>query len=195
MRIPKPAPLLVEYWPLFQEAARLGPVVDLACGRGHNGLFLAAKGIPVVLIDGSEESLAAARDLAHKAEIQVDIRLLDLEQAEINPLEEINPGGMLVFRYLHRPLIPAIRQSIQSGGVLIYETFTQDQPRFGKPRNPNFLLHPEELKRWFQDWKILHYFEGVKENPSRAIAQIVCRKVTHSMKKEIKRFPAARPVR
>lgn len=176
MRNLKPAPLLAEYWPLFEEAARLGPVVDLACGRGRNGLFLAAKGIPVVLIDGSEDSLAAARRFAHKAQIQVDIRLLNLEQTRANPLNGLSPGGMLVFRYLHRPLIPAIRQSIQTGGVLIYETFTRDQSGFGRPRNPDFLLQPEELKQWFQDWKILHYFEGVKENPRRAIAQIVCRK-------------------
>jgi len=176
MRNLKPAPLLAEYWPLFEAAARLGPVVDLACGRGHNGLFLAAKGIPVILIDGFEDSLSTARRFARQAEIQVDIRLLDLERAEVDPLKGIAAGGMLVFRYLHRPLIPAIRRSIRAGGLLMYETFTRDQPRFGKPRNPDFLLHPEELKRWFQDWKILHYFEGVKENPARSIAQIICRK-------------------
>ena len=184
LQIVKPAPLLAEYWPLFKEAARLGPVVDLACGRGHNGLFLAVKGIPVVLIDRSEDRLAAARQWAQKAKIQVDIRLLDLELARVNPLEGIAPGGILVFRYLYRPLIPAIRRSMCTGGLLIYETFTHDQTRLGKPHNPDFLLRPEELKRWFQDWKILHYFEGVKENPTRAIAQIVCRKVTHSMKRK-----------
>jgi len=26
------------------------------------------------------------------------------------------------------------------------------------------------------DWHILHHFEGIQENPKRAIAQIVCRK-------------------
>jgi tellurite methyltransferase len=176
MRIRKPAPLLAEYWPLFEEAARLGPAVDLACGRGDNGLFLAAKGIPVILIDGSEDRLATARHFANKSGIRVDIRLLNLEQARVNPLEGITAGGMLVFRYLHRPLIPAIRQSIQAGGVLMYETFTREQSRLGKPRNPDFLLQPGELKLWFQDWNILHYFEGVKEDPRRAIAQIVCRK-------------------
>ena len=176
LQIVKPAPLLAEYWPLFEEAAHLGPIVDLACGLGQNGLFLAAKGISVVLIDGSQGHLEAARRFAHKAEIQVDIRLMDLERVRVNPLEGIAPGGMLVFRYLHRPLIPAIQQSIRSGGVLMYETFTRDQSRFGRPHNPGYLLQPEELKRWFKGWKILHYFEGVKENPSRAIAQIVCRK-------------------
>ena len=161
----KPASLLSEYWPLFQKAAQLGPVVDLACGQGRNGLFLAANGIQVMMIDRSGERLAEARHLARQAGLEVEIRRLDLEKAGANPV---------VFRYLHRPLIPAIRRAIRTGGILIYETFTQDQRRFGKPRNPDYLLQPQELKGWFRDWKILHYFEGLKQNPPRALAQIVC---------------------
>jgi hypothetical protein len=51
-----------------------------------------------------------------------------------------------------------------------------DQAQFGKPRNPDFLLKPGELMNWFKDWHVLHHFEGIQENPKRAIAQIVCRK-------------------
>jgi tellurite methyltransferase len=172
----KPASLLTEYWPLFQQASRLGPVIDLACGQGRNGLFLAAKGIPVVLIDRSAARLAEARHLARQAGLAADIRQLDLEKAGTDPMEGLAGGGIMVFRYLHRPLIPAIRRSIRSGGILIYETFTRDQRRYGKPVNPDYLLQPQELNGWFQDWRILHYFEGLKEKPPRAVAQIVCRK-------------------
>jgi len=65
---------------------------------------------------------------------------------------------------------------LQKGGILIYETFTLDQPRFGKPHNPDYLLEPGELRRWFEDWKIIHHFEGIKNNPVRAVAQIVCQR-------------------
>lgn len=171
---PGPTELLAEYWTLLQKAAQFGPVIDLACGQGRNGVFLAAKGIPVILIDRSDTRLAEARHLAGLAGVAVDIRQLDLEKAGADPLEGFAAGGIMVFRYLHRPLIPAIRRSIRTGGVLIYETFTQDQRRFGKPRNPDYLLQPQELKGWFQDWQILHYFEGLKEHPPRAVAQIVC---------------------
>jgi SAM-dependent methyltransferase len=172
----KPAPLLAEFWPIFQRAALLGPVIDLACGRGHNGLFLAANGIPVVLIDRSGDRLAHARRSSRQAGVAADIRPLDLEKAGSDPLADLAAGGIMVFRYLHRPLIAAIRRSIRTGGILMYETFTQDQRRFGKPRNPDFLLQPQELEDWFRDWEILHYFEGIKEAPARAVAQIVCRK-------------------
>jgi tellurite methyltransferase len=170
----KPASLLADYWPLFQKAGRLGPVIDLACGQGRNGLFLAAKDIPVVLIDRSDVRLAEARHLARQSGVEVDIRRLDLEKAGADPLEGLGAGGVMVFRYLHRPLIPAIRRAIRAGGILMYETFTQDQRRFGKPRNPDHLLKPQELKGWFQDWQILYYFEGFKKKPPRAVAQIVC---------------------
>jgi tellurite methyltransferase len=170
-----PAPLLAQYWPLFQESAQLGPVIDLACGLGRNGLFLATRGIPVILIDRSADRLEDARQLARNAGVEADMRPMDLEQENADPLEGLAAGGILVFRYLHRPLIPAIQRSIRAGGILMYETFTRDQQRFGKPRNPDHLLKPLELRGWFQDWEVLHYFEGVKENPPRAVAQIVCR--------------------
>ena len=174
----KPATLLAQYWELFQEAAQLGPVVDLACGQGRNGLFLASNGVPVVLIDHCADRLAEARRLARQAGATVDIRQLDLETTDADPMVGLGAGGIMVFRYLHRPLIPAIRRSIRSGGILMYETFTVDQRRFGKPGNPDYLLQPQELKGWFDQWQIVHYFEGIKEKPQRAVAQIVCRKTT-----------------
>ena len=101
---------------------------------------------------------------------------MDLEEGEENPLPEETYTGIMVFRYLHRPLMPNIKKALQGGGILLYETFTVDQPRFGRPHNPDFLLKPGELLSWFGDWDIIHHFEGIKEKPKRAIAQLVCRK-------------------
>jgi tellurite methyltransferase len=170
----QPASLLGAYWPLFKKAARLGPILDLACGRGQNGLYLATHGIPVILIDRSPVRLGEAGHLARQADVAVDIRQLDLERAGANPLEGLTAGGIMVFRYLHRPLVAALRQTLQTGGVLMYETFTRDQRQFGRPSNPDHLLQPQELKGWFEDWQILHYFEGLQKDPLRAVAQIVC---------------------
>jgi hypothetical protein len=84
--------------------------------------------------------------------------------------------AILVFRYLHRPLLPCLKKGIRKGGILIYETFTIDQPRYGRPYNPDYLLKHGELAGEFKDWHILHYYEGIIESPQRAMAQIVCRK-------------------
>ncbi|MBW1800939.1 MAG: class I SAM-dependent methyltransferase [Deltaproteobacteria bacterium] len=173
---PRPASLLLEHLHLFKEKSLEGPVLDLACGNGHNGIFLAAGSIPVHLCDVSEEALTRARELAEKRGVKVQALQKDLEQESINPLPEETYGAILVFRYLHRPLFPSIRKALKPGGILIYETFTVDQPRFGKPRNPAFLLKPGELREQFKEWEIIHYFEGILTNPDRAVAQIVCQK-------------------
>jgi hypothetical protein len=108
--------------------------------------------------------------------VSVELVEADLENKAVNPLPADSFGGILVFRYLHRPLIPFIREALRRGGVLMYETFTIDQPRFGKPYNPDFLLKPGELRAWFDDWEVIACFEGIEEIPRRAIAQILCRK-------------------
>jgi tellurite methyltransferase len=153
-----------------------GPVLDLASGDGHNGLFLAAKGLPVILADRSDDALSKAKEMADGMQGKVTIWKVDLERAGENPFKEDEYSAILVFRYLHRPLIPCIRKALRTRGFLVYHTYRVDQAQFGKPRNPDFLLRPGELMNWFKDWHVLHHFEGIQENPKRAIAQIVCRK-------------------
>lgn len=172
----EPAALLREYSNLFTKEPLSRPVLDLACGGGRNGIYLATLGVPVVLCDISEEALFRARALALEQGVAPDFRVLDLEKSGTSPLEEDTCGGMIVFRYLHRPLIPAIKATIRSKGILIYETFTVDQIRYGKPTNPDYLLQSGELRQWFADWEILQYYEGLQPDPERAVAQLVCRK-------------------
>jgi tellurite methyltransferase len=171
-----PDELLIEYSYLFQDDLKDSPVLDLACGDGHNGIFLALKGFSVVLADRSEEALMQSRRNAQSAGVTVQFRQVDLEQKDLNPLEGLTFSAVLVFRYLHRPLIPCIKKSLKPGGILLYETFTTEQIRFGKPKNPDHLLKPGELLSWFREWKVFHTFEGIIGDPPKAIAQLVCRK-------------------
>lgn len=177
---PKPAQLLMDYGSMFDKRTLNGPILDLACGNGHNGIFLARRNLPVICCDISDEALARAKKLAAENRVRVKFWQVDLEVGEINPFLEASFGGILVFRYLHRPLIPCVKKSLKEGGILIYETFTSDQPKFGRPHNPNFLLKKGELFGWFKEWEIIHHFEGIKENPKRAVAQIVCRRPTRN---------------
>ena len=170
----KPASLLIAHSDLF--TPETGPILDLACGKGHNGLFLAKKGLPITLCDSSAETLNQAKNSAEQADLKVKTWRVDLEKEGTNPLDENAYGAILIFRYLHRPLIPCIKKALMEDGILIYKTFTIGQAKFGRPSNPDYLLKRGELKRWFQKWNILHYFEGILENPQRAVAQIVCRK-------------------
>ncbi len=174
----RPAQLLVDYLGLFENERLCGPILDLACGDGHNGIFLATKDLHVICCDISEQALSRVGELAAETRVKVELWQVDLEAEEMNPLPEDFYEGILVFRYLHRPLIPCIKKALKKEGILIYETFTIEQPKFGKPQNPKFLLKPGELLEWFEDWEIVYAFEGIKEGPKRAVAQVVCRKPT-----------------
>lgn len=181
MKIPACIPpeadsLLRDHISLFTDDLKDLPILDLACGDGHNGLFLASRGFSVILADRSEEALKQAGDTAAALGLTVTLKQIDLEKENSDPFENDVFSAVLVFRYLHRPLIPVIKRSIRKGGLLMYETFTTEQAQFGKPKNPDHLLKPGELRSWFQDWEVFHSFEGITENPKKAIAQLVCRK-------------------
>jgi SAM-dependent methyltransferase len=169
-------PLLRQYAYLFLQQVPSGPVLDLASGDCHNGISLAGRGREVICCDASHASLELARKSAKQAGVEIQTWHLDLEQSGFNPLPANYFAGIIVFRYLHRPLIPSIKKALKNEGILIYETYTIIQPKFGKPRNPDFLLKPGELRNWFGEWKVIHHFEGIEDNPKRAIAQIVCQK-------------------
>lgn len=170
-----PDPLLKNLALLLRDETLQGPVLDLACGKGQNGLFVAGLGVPVILADRNPEALEVAQKTAYGKGLEVTFWEVDLETGQ-NPLKEDHYRAILVFRYLHRPLIPCIKKGIRPGGILIYETFTNDQPLYGRPHNPDHLLKPDELFNWFKGWEVIHYFEGLLEDPPRSMAQLVCRK-------------------
>ena len=174
------SPLLRTYLEELREASAEAPVLDLACGSGRNALWLARQHVPVVCADIrqnalDEIALAAGSHLEWLTPWQVD-----LEAPESQPLAGKRFGGVLVFRYLHRPLMPAIAEAIMPGGLVIYETFTTAQPRFGRPTNPDYLLQPGELSQHFCGWETLHEYEGVIASDTtgnhQAVAQLVARK-------------------
>jgi tellurite methyltransferase len=152
------------------------PVLDLACGSGRNGLMLAELGIPVVFADKSSNALKTIERYLTENGLPGRAWEIDLEQSGVNPFPNDGYDAIIIFRYLHRPLFPALLDAIKPGGLVIYETFTIGNRQFGRPNNSDFLLQPGELTSVFQDWEVIYSFEGVLQNPDRAVARIVARK-------------------
>jgi len=162
-------------------------VLDLACGHGRNGLYLLENEIPVTFADINNEALKhiqnSATSLPENQQGLAQYWQVDFEQPissiqkAFHPLHKKKFAAMFVFRYLHRPLFELIKASIKPGGIIIYETFTEQQAQFGRPKNPDFLLKSGELGKIFSDWQILHSFEGITPSANnegkQAIAQIV----------------------
>jgi len=140
-----------------------GPVLDVASGPGRHARFFAARGLEVVAVDREPQNIPGASFVQ-----------ADLENGRPWPFAEQRFGAIVVTNYLHRPLFRAIEDSLDEGGVLIYETFMIGNERFGRPSNPDFLLRPGELREAFASLRVLAFEEGEVARPKPAMTQRLC---------------------
>ena len=158
--------LLVEH----RELLPMGRALDVAMGGGRNSIYLAEMGCEVEGIDISEDAIMKALQLAKESGVDVDAKVMDLEKNCSIKKEAYDL--IICFNYLYRPLIPCMKEGLRIGGTLVYETFTVDQVKFGRPKNPDYLLKSYELLEMFQGFRCLVYHEGVVEN-RKAVASFI----------------------
>ena len=156
-----PSPWVLRFLPLIRRGGR---VLDLAAGDGRHSRLLLDRGSTVCAVD---RDISALRPLAGP---RCKVRQVDLETGAAWPLGGWY-DGIVVTNYLHRALLPAISHALAPGGVLIYETFAQGNERFGRPRNPDFLLHPGELLEAFRTLTIVAFEQGEISIPRPAVIQ------------------------
>lgn len=174
-----PSPWLVAWREALCAAGRRGPVLDLACGRGRNALAAARWGVPVIGLDRDRGFLAALRAAARAEGLPVAAARVDLEAGNGIPVRPGSCAAILVFRFLFRPLAPAIEAALAPGGLLLYETFTLAQRKLGHgPRREAFLLEPGELPGLFPGLRIEASWEGIEESGARpeAVARLAARR-------------------
>ena len=168
---------LAEPDPFLSEALRhvrlAAPVavdaVDIACGDGRHAIALAGFGLRTVAVDYSAEALRRCAEHAEKAGLAIETLCLDLESPEVD-WGHTGFDVVVVFRFLHRPLVPALKRIVRSGGIIIYKTFTLKQLQFGTgPRNPNHLLDENELPELFADFQHLLYRETCNSEATAAL--------------------------
>ena len=174
----EPSPLFRENADRLAEAAKRGPVLDLACGRGRHALAAAELGCPTLALDRNIRFLTELRQAAVERKLRLGAIRTDLETPHGIPVRPRSCGAILVFRFLFRPLAPSILQALRPGGLLLYETFTRGQAELGwGPSNPAFLLAPGELPTLFADLEILSSWEGVSSGPRpEAVARLVAQR-------------------
>jgi SAM-dependent methyltransferase len=144
-----------------------GAVLDVACGAGRHARFLAQLGFEVDAVDRDVTAFDGAPP--NVALLQADI------EAQTWPYAGRRFDAIVVANYLHRPLLPVLVDSLESGGLLVYETFAAGNERFGKPSNPAFLLQPGELLDAVRGkLRIIAYEDLVVEEPRPAAIQRLC---------------------
>ncbi len=166
----EPAQFLVEHIELLPK----GRVLDIAMGGGRNAVYLAEEGFEVEGVDISPEAVSNALGLAQKTGVKIRAQVADMESNY--SIEKDAYDVIICFNYLQRSLIPAIKDGLRKGGMIVYETFIVDQVQFGRPKNPAYLLQHNELLSMFRNLRCLRYREGIFEG-RKAIAGIIAQKV------------------
>jgi SAM-dependent methyltransferase len=169
--IKEPARFLVEQL----ERLPQGRALDLAAGSGRNALFLAAHGYPIDAVDASEVAVEKLSALAKKESLPITTTRAELPDYTIS---KNTYAVILNFYFLERKMFHPIQDGLIDGGMLLFETYTIEQSRFGRPRNHEFLLRPNELLRSFSDLHIIYYHERIDRSGTehRAIATLLAEK-------------------
>jgi len=161
LQMPPPSPWVGRFIGLVRKD---GAVLDLACGSGRHAVMAAGLSHHVTALDRDVSRLTADDAL--------EIIEADLESDAPWPLPDRQFDGIVVANYLHRPLFPVLVDSLSPGGVLIYETFSVGNEKYGRPRNPDFLLRDGELLDAFSGvLSVVAYECGVVDHPAPAVIQ------------------------
>lgn len=173
---------------LVANAALLrGPVLSLAEGEGRNAVYLAERGLDVLGVDLSDVGLAKARKLAASRNVVVRTQVADLS----NYVPEPEHYGAVISISAHLPsrvrarLYPLVQASIKPGGVFLLEAYAKAQltRNTGGPKDEDFLMDHDELKRQFYGWDILlaqtierEVIEGTFHTGSAVVVQFIVQK-------------------
>ncbi|MET0081520.1 MAG: methyltransferase domain-containing protein [Sedimenticola sp.] len=133
-----------------------GDALDLACGRGVNAMLLAQAGLNVTAWDSSVAAIARLDEAAEEAGLEISAEVRDVVDA---PPEPGSFDVILVSHFLDRSLVQAISAALRRGGLLFYQTFSEERVSDAGPSNPEFRLAENELLTLFDSLHIRVYRE------------------------------------
>jgi SAM-dependent methyltransferase len=152
-----PSQFIVEWLGRVAPGRSGARALDVAMGRGRHSLAIAHAGFRTFGIDRDLDSLRSA---AAEARVQgIEIRTVCADLGSF-PLPHGRFDLIVVARYLQRDLFPSLVGALTPEGVLLYETFTTAQLKFGTgPASAAHLLEPGELKQSLAALDVVFYEE------------------------------------
>ena len=127
--------------------------LDLASGAGRNSLFLEDNGFEVDAVDISKFALDILQGRSKYNKINPI--LADLDEFDLG---EERYDFIVKCNFLDRELIERAKRALKIGGVMVVETYVEDEENEKKNSNPNFLLKKDELLEIFKNgFEILEY--------------------------------------
>ncbi len=149
--------------------------LDVACGLGHNAIWLAERGWSVTGVDISTVGLHHARLAAARAGVAVQWVAADLDRWQ-PPAAQFEL--VAVFRFWDRAVVPRIaRRALRPGGVLVLETFSRRQ--LSRPdthiRNPAFCVDVTEVAELFRGFELVECRDV--DLSDRSVVRILARRM------------------
>jgi len=142
-----PDSILIQYSRLLEGK---GLALDVACGVGHNAIYLAQRGYEVLAVDGSLTALRYCRTRLYEMPLSLHLVAADLDQFVPPPSRF---ALVLVVRFLSRALVPHLKRALTPGGLMIYQTFNRNRLLTNPDFNPDYLLAPGEFHQLFSDFE------------------------------------------
>lgn len=155
-----------------------GTALDLASGLGANALLLAKQGLTTQAWDISAIALAKLQQQADAEALAIKTFTREISTQSFSPdCFDV----VVVSRFLDRSICDAIMVSLKMGGLLFYQTYTQQKNFALGPKNSCFLLAENELLSLFSSLRLVYYREnsaiGEIQQGLRNEAQFIGQKV------------------
>ncbi len=134
-----------------------GTALDLASGLGANALLLAKQGLTTQAWDISAIALSKLQQQADAEALTIKTFTREISTQSFSP----NCFDVVVVsRFLDRSICDAIMVGLKMGGLLFYQTYTQQKNFEQGPKNPRFLLAENELLSLFSPLRLVYYQEN-----------------------------------
>lgn len=162
-------------------------VLCLADGEGRNGVYLAQLGHQITSVDMSNVGLQKAAKLATASNVTITTIQADLANYDLGETQ----WDCVVSIFFHIPpklqqiIYPRIIRSLKPAGLLILESYTPDQLKFGTGGPPvaDLMLTLDLARSAFGEMEFLHaeelerdVVEGIGHTGRAAVLQLIARK-------------------
>jgi len=144
-----------------------GLALDIAVGLGGNASFLMSRGLRVVGVDISWVGVRASKTMfPNLLGVVADLNHFYLSEASFDVI--------LNFYYLQRTMWADITRALRPGGLLFFETMTEQMLADNPGINPAHLLTVGELATGFPDLETLFYHELATVENGRTVLATAC---------------------
>lgn len=140
-RLWRPNPFLEEVAPHLAP----GTALDVGCGSGRDAVYLASLGWRVVALDILPDALERGAELSER--YLDDPAAIEWATADVRRTFPEEAFDLVVmFAFLHRPLLARVTELLRPGGSLVLEQFTlEHRARHGRPASDDLAVDPNEL--------------------------------------------------